>query len=106
MRSIFFVVALVAWPALAEGRRCQAVRGTSSPPSAEQVHVVFENESSSTRLLYWLDFEGHRKLYTTLRSHETYEVDSYVGHVWLFTDSRHRCLGAFVVTQEEHVGVK
>ncbi len=105
-RTGWLVLCLViAAPSWAEFRACEQVEGQPSPPSAQKVRVVFINRSEHLRGLYWLDFEGHRKLYTWLKPGQTYDVDSFVGHAWAIVDKRHRCRRGFVVTGVEEVTI-
>lgn len=99
MRSslALLLITVCAAPSWAESKTCDELSNSVSPPSAEKVRVVFINHSRNTRSLYWLDFEGHRKLYTRLKPGETYDVDSFVGHLWVFLDNRNRCVRGYAV---------
>lgn len=48
--------------------------------------IVFTNSSPKTVKVFWLDFDGKRKLYRTLSAGESYEQPTYLMHPWLITD--------------------
>ena len=51
--------------------------------SAAEAQIHFENRSGQTVRVYWLDYDGERKLYQTLRNGECYDQPTYLTHPWL-----------------------
>lgn len=56
---------------------------------------MFRDESSATRQLHWLDFNGRRVPYATLPSSGDYSVNAFVGHPWVATDTTGRRVAVF-----------
>jgi hypothetical protein len=48
--------------------------------------LAFINRGCQTIKVYWLDYEGNRVLYKTLKSQEGYSVNTYLTHPWLITN--------------------
>ena len=48
--------------------------------------IKFVNKSGKTVKVYWLDYDGDRKLYETLKDGESYEQQTYLTHPWVITD--------------------
>ena len=103
LRLVGALAVLLGSAAWGEEATCESLKGVASPASTQKVRVVFVSRADHTRSLYWLDFEGHRKLYTHLKPGETYEVDSFVGHAWVMLDRRRHCVRGFVVSGPEQV---
>jgi hypothetical protein len=57
--------------------------GLRSVHSAVEAQIRFVNQSGQTVRVYWLDYEGERKLYQTLRAGEDYDQPTYLTHPWL-----------------------
>lgn len=49
--------------------------------------VRFVNKTSYNVDTVWINYEGHRARYKTLRPDEFVDVNTYVGHPWIFLDS-------------------
>ncbi len=69
-----------------------------STGGAEETHLSFRNKTPADVALLWIDSEGQRHDYGVLRSGETREVHTYVGHLWLLTEKTGKPLVAFVGT--------
>jgi len=54
--------------------------------------IVFDNQTSEPRYVYWLDFAGQRVLYATLGPGQSATQQTSAGHVWVVTDEESRCL--------------
>jgi VHL beta domain len=64
----------------------------ASPNSADdpKISVLFHNSSDRRVNLAWLNYKGKpdRKVRFLLRPGDTKELDTYLGHVWLFSDAK------------------
>ena len=49
--------------------------------------IEFINKSGQPIKVYWLDYEGKRKLYAQLKAEDSYIQQTYVTHPWLITDA-------------------
>jgi len=82
------VVFLLSSPGLvrAEKKHEAEEKGVKSLNSDLSTSIAFTNKSGKTIKVYWLDFEGNRKLYQTLDDDESCEQQTYVSHPWVITD--------------------
>ena len=58
--------------------------------------ITFQNATSSTVRIDWMDYSGQSKNYYTLRPGQQVDVATYAGHVWLARDERGAVLGYFM----------
>jgi dipeptidyl aminopeptidase/acylaminoacyl peptidase len=68
--------------------------------SDEETSVTFINRTDGDVELYWVDFEGERRLYATIRAGEQHQQHTFAGHVWLVTDKAGKTLAVFIATAE------
>jgi len=61
------------------------------------VPFSFTNNSSESLQLIWLTYSGSRLQYDTLRPGDTYNVNTYIGNVWMIADLQSSCLGIYFV---------
>ena len=66
-----------------------------SEGGGQHTSIVFDNQTSEPRYVYWSDFAGQRVFHATLRPGESYTQETYAGHVWVVTDEESRCLSAY-----------
>lgn len=64
-------------------KRCKL----KSDRSIVHSYLHFINDSSRMVDVVWLNFEGYRVKYKTLKPREFVDVNTFVGHPWLFFDS-------------------
>ncbi|MHA3772997.1 prolyl oligopeptidase family serine peptidase [Verrucomicrobiota bacterium sgz303538] len=57
--------------------------------------ISFINHTAGEVQCYWMDTQGGRKRYATLKPNETFEQHTFVGHVWMVQDADRRVLGVF-----------
>jgi hypothetical protein len=79
---------VAAWPALsrAEKKHPAEEKGVKSLNGDVEATIKFVNKSGKTVKVYWLDYDGDRKLYETLKDGESYEQQTYLTHPWVITD--------------------
>jgi len=79
---------LVCWPASLRSEKKHAAeeKGIKSDNSDVEAKIKFANKSGKTVKIYWLDFDGNRKLYQTLKDGESYEQDTFLTHPWVIAD--------------------
>ena len=63
-----------------------------SPSSFDSATVTFDNQTTGDYKIYWLDFNGKRKLYTTLKAHTKYDQATWIGHVWVVAALSEKCI--------------
>jgi VHL beta domain len=87
-----------AAPALPVGgiMACTEESKLNSVMSKQPVEMVLRNQSGSVRKLYWLDFDGKRKLYATIENDRTHAVSTFITHPWLIADKADHCVSIII----------
>lgn len=67
---------------------CDLWGKVSSKRSNSYKPFVFYNDTSTYRIISWLDYNGDVKERATLRPGQYVEIDSYKGHPWMVQDGR------------------
>ena len=78
----------------AEARFCQ--EGLRSRNSDTPVTVTFVNRSGEFRSVMWLDFKGKRVQYADLNPGQSFTINTFVTHPWMFTDGPGNCVEMFL----------
>jgi dipeptidyl aminopeptidase/acylaminoacyl peptidase len=71
---------------------------TASGTTGEPTSMTFLNKTDGEVRLFWLDSEGRRQGYGTLRPGETQTQGTYAGHVWLAARRDGTALAVFVAS--------
>jgi von Hippel-Lindau disease tumor supressor len=50
--------------------------------------LTFVNHSGQAVKIWWIDWEGNRKVYKVLKNGQSYEQETWTLHAWLVTDAR------------------
>jgi von Hippel-Lindau disease tumor supressor len=83
-----------------ERKNCDVEPTMRSLTSEIPTDVRFVNTRVESIRLYWLDFEGHRQLYSTLRSGQSLTQPTFATHPWVATDENAVCLGTFLARRD------
>ncbi|MGH9962637.1 MAG: hypothetical protein ACREBC_36905 [Pyrinomonadaceae bacterium] len=67
--------------------------------------ITFRNETSRTVKVYWIDYEGDRISYGTLKPRESRSQQTFLTHPFVLTDLDDKCIGIFLPTQEPAVAI-
>jgi VHL beta domain/WXXGXW repeat (2 copies) len=78
-----------------QGNSCDMDANFASQPSNESTGITFVNRSDKPVKVYWLNFQGKRILYNSLRAGGRLVQQTFVGHNWLVTTSTEQCVGIF-----------
>ena len=70
---------------------CQGQETLRSRESREPAKLRFVNGTGTTVLLQWIDFNGKRKDYATLRAGDEVTQDTFITHPWVVNDINGRC---------------
>jgi von Hippel-Lindau disease tumor supressor len=68
---------------VAEESGIRSVKGNESIKTS----IAFINQSKKKIKIYWLNYQGKRVLYKALNSGENFDIQTYLTHPWLITDS-------------------
>lgn len=77
----------------AEAASCK--QGAKSKKSDVPVKVKFVNKSGEYRGVFWVDYKGQLVNYANLNPGESYTIDTFVSHPWVFTDGPGNCIEMF-----------
>ena len=67
--------------------------------TGEETSLRFLNRMQEPVQVFWLDTEGQRKAYATLKPDEEHEQHTFAGHVWLVTAADGKTVGVFEATE-------
>jgi dipeptidyl-peptidase-4 len=70
-----------------------------SRSAGPETTITFVNQTGNEIRLFWIDTEGNRQSYGSVRPGERREQHTFAGHVWLVTDPDGRILGVFEATE-------
>ena len=73
--------------------------------TGDETTLTFQNDLKESIALFWLDTEGERKPYGTLKPGERRDLHTYAGHVWLVVDSGGKPLSKWVAQDTADVAV-
>ncbi|MFO0994860.1 MAG: hypothetical protein U1E67_23350 [Hyphomicrobiales bacterium] len=83
-------IAIAGQSGYADAAGC--MQGAKSKKSTNPVKVKFVNKSGEYRGVFWLDYKGQMVNYANLNPGESYTVDTFVSHPWVFTDGPGNCI--------------
>jgi hypothetical protein len=75
---------------------CPPPGSIRSKESKRKAVVHFANSTFRPFDIVWIDFDGKRKTYRTLKHGEDYKQQTYVSHPWILVDKQGRCLNYVV----------
>lgn len=75
------------------GQGCPAPGTVRSDNSAQKSALEFQNLSGRRVDIFWLDYNGQRKRYTTLNPGQNYTQSTFATHPWIAVDQSGRCIG-------------
>lgn len=78
---------------------CDAFGQLKSKRSDTPVSLTFINRTDSYRSVMWLNFEGQPVEYANLNPGETFSVNTYLTHPWMFTDGPGNCIEIYLPNQ-------
>lgn len=83
-------------PTANAAKYCNLERSLKSPDSVIKMPIKFVNHSRYRRHVYWLNYSGNREIHEEILPGKSQEFDTYVGHLWVATRSKH-CIGIYSV---------
>jgi dipeptidyl aminopeptidase/acylaminoacyl peptidase len=73
--------------------------------TGEETSLRFLNRTAGDIDLFWLDSEGERRRYASLKPGGQWDQHTFAGHVWLAADPAGKILGVFEATGERSTAV-
>jgi len=80
---------------LPSAQSCTSEPNYASRPSKEPTGITFVNRSDEPVKIYWLSFQGERKLYHYLPPGARHTQQTFIGHYWLVASLTEQCIGIF-----------
>jgi WD40 repeat protein len=80
--------------------RCTNESQYRSIDGDQAIPISFFNQYASPLRVYWLDYDGHRKLYSNVGMGNSYTVFSFMTHPWLIADSNDNCIGIYLASEQ------
>ena len=80
---------------LPSARLCESEAKFASGPSKDATSLTFVNRSDEPVKVYWLNYQGERKLYQYLPPGGRHTQQTFIGHNWLVTTLTEECIGIF-----------
>ena len=76
---------------------CSLEDALVSKGGGRETTIVFDNQTSKHRYVYWLDFDGQRASRGRLRPGSRLHQITYAGHIFVVTDEDGHCLSLYEV---------
>jgi dipeptidyl aminopeptidase/acylaminoacyl peptidase len=73
---------------------------TASRRTGPETSITFVNRTKGDFDLFWLDTDGQRKAYGTVRAGQERRQHTFAGHVWLVADRAGKTLAVFEAAEE------
>lgn len=67
----------------------------ASPITSDESSIRFINQTPVDLRIEWLDYEGKRKHYTTLKPNAEHDQHTFAGHVWVAVDAKGKFFGIY-----------
>jgi len=67
--------------------------------TGKETSITLVNRTKAEVRVFWLDSEGQRQPYGTVRPGEQHQQHTFAGHVWLVTDAEGKTLAVFEATE-------
>jgi dipeptidyl-peptidase 4 len=76
-----------------------------STRTGAETEITFENHTAEQVQVFWLDTEGERRPYATIKADGQHVQHTFSGHVWLVADKSGRTLGVFEAVDERSTAI-
>ncbi len=84
-------------PVLREkNKTCDLYGNKKSRDSDAPVTVTFVNRTDGLRSVMWINFEGTPVEYASLNPGQSYTINTFLTHPWMFTDGPGNCIEMFM----------
>jgi hypothetical protein len=71
-----------------------------SAASQQATGMTFVNRSDRAITIYWIDYQGYRRLYHSVAPGGRITQNTFIGHYWLVATSDGQCVGVFKAAPE------
>jgi hypothetical protein len=77
---------------------CNEEKSLRSLDTMNPTTILFLNKASKSKRIYWLDFNGERKLYGTLQQGQSISIQTYITHPWVIANISDVCQAIYMPT--------
>ena len=93
---IAVICLLAAYPAVAHAKCSGEEQGFVKSRKGEMpVDIVFDNQSNDRLVLYWIDYNGKRQKYGTIKPKTKFTQSTFLTHPWALARGTNDCYGLF-----------
>jgi adenylate cyclase len=75
---------------------CNEEKNLRSLGTTNSTTILFMNKASETKWIYWLDFNGERKLYGKLQQGQSISIQTYITHPWVIANNSVLCQAIYM----------
>ena len=93
---VLAALGLAAFASVPEAHAADCLANVKSKNSNTPVKVTFVNKSGEFRGVMWADFNGKLVAYANLQPGQSYTVNTFATHPWIFTDGPGNCVKMWV----------
>jgi hypothetical protein len=83
--------------------------GTESDPRGTTyggpTWIHFTNTTAGTVSVMWLDYDRHRVWYNGLSPGQSYDQQTYAGHIWVITEAGGAVIAVYTATTEPALAI-
>jgi hypothetical protein len=90
-----FASSLLAQPVL-KPLSCNQEKSLHSISGTVRTSIEFQNQTSKTLKIFWINYEGKRQLFQTLGPQQSYVQSTFVTHPWVVTEKNDSCFSIFL----------
>ena len=90
-----FASSLLAVPIL-KPLSCSQENSLHSISGTVRTSIEFQNETSKTLKIFWINYQGNRELFRSLGPAQSYVQPTFVTHPWVVTEANNSCFSIFV----------
>ncbi len=98
MFRLLFAIAclLAAYPAMSHAKCTGEEQGFVKSRVGEMpVDLVFDNRSSDKLVLFWIDYNGKRQKYGTIKPRTKFTQSTFLTHPWALARGTNDCFGLY-----------
>jgi hypothetical protein len=75
---------------------CGRAGSIRSETEEDKSEIEIVNETSAAVQVYWINYDGAKELYATLKAGESSVFETYQTHPWMITSAAGRCIAVFL----------
>ena len=94
--SVILCFLAIAFPVAAQAQCSGEQQGFVKSRKGEMpVDLVIDNQSSDKLTLYWIDYDGKRQKYGTIKPKTKFTQSTFITHPWVIARGTNECFGLY-----------